>query len=128
MFLIIISKEYTLTRSTNLLDRNHNTLCFWLKYVQYLLLITNLTIRIAEAAVSRCSSKWVFLKILTRKQMCWSLFAISWFWNCRIASSMNNLVWRSKPCSQSSPRSWPCELDGRCSLWEINFYLWTLKD
>ena len=29
-FLLIISEKYTLTRSTNLLSRNHSTLCFWL--------------------------------------------------------------------------------------------------
>ena len=29
-FLLIISKKYTLTWSTNLLSRNHSTFCFWL--------------------------------------------------------------------------------------------------
>ena len=30
-FLIITSKEHTLTRSTNFCSRNHPTLCFWLR-------------------------------------------------------------------------------------------------
>ena len=30
-FLLIISKKYTLTRSSNLLKRNHSTFCFWFR-------------------------------------------------------------------------------------------------
>ena len=42
-------------------------------------LISNFMIRSTEAAVRRCSSKYVFLKILqliTRKHLCWNLFLI----------------------------------------------------
>ena len=52
----------------------------------------------------------------------------------QIAGSTNNLVWRFKKMRASvrekktSSRSWPCELDEGCSLWEINFNLWTYKD
>ena len=79
-FLLIISKQYPLTRFTNLLSRNHSMLFLIKKKLadpQYL--ITNFMIISTETAVGRCSSNWVFLKfaILARKHLCWNLFLIN---------------------------------------------------
>ena len=65
-FLLIISKEYTPTRSTNLLSRNHPTMFLIKKRCP--ILIANFMIRGTESAVRRCSSKQVFLKILQYSQ------------------------------------------------------------
>ena len=76
-FLLIISKECNLTRSTNLLSRNHPTLCFWLrKDTQYILLTLWLEV---QSSRSQMFFKINLLKnfaIFTRKNLCWSLFLI----------------------------------------------------
>ena len=78
-FLLIINKEYTLTRSTNLLSRSHPTLCYWLRRdAQYLLLTLWLKVQ------NRNSLSQMFFRIgvlkyfsgLTRKHLSWSLFLI----------------------------------------------------
>ena len=54
-FLPIICKEYTPTRSTNLLSRNHPTMFLIKKRCP--ILIANFMIRSTESTVPRCSSK-----------------------------------------------------------------------
>ena len=66
LFLLIISKECTPTRSTNLLSRNHPTMFLIKKRCP--ILIANFMIRSTESAVRRSSSKQVFLKILQYSQ------------------------------------------------------------
>ena len=74
-FLLIINKEYNLTRSTNLLSRNHPTSCFWLrKDAQYLLLTLWLEVHkqpFADVLQNKCSKN---VTIFTRKHLCWNLF------------------------------------------------------
>ena len=78
-FLLIISKQYTVIRSRNLLIRNHSTLCSWLRREgKSQVFITNFMIRSTEAAVRKCSSKQFFLKFryIPRKQLSWRFFLI----------------------------------------------------
>ena len=61
-FLLIISKEYTLTRSTYLLSRNRDMSCFRLRIdVQYLLVTLWLEVQkqpFADVLQNRCSLKF----------------------------------------------------------------------
>ena len=76
-FLLITSKEYTLTRSTNLISRNHPRLCFWLiregRKMPYI--ISNFMIRSADADIRRYTSVQNFA-IFTRKHLRYNPFLI----------------------------------------------------
>ena len=79
-FLIIICKGHNLTRSTNLLSRNHPTLCFLITErrsadAQY----WTVTLSNWQKQPPGCSKKKLFLKffaISTRKHLCWRYFFV----------------------------------------------------
>ena len=72
-FLLIICKEHTLSRSTNLLSRNHLTLCFWLRREGRQMVNTEqLLYQTDKSSHRRCSIKKL-LTIFTGKHLHWSL-------------------------------------------------------
>ena len=79
-FLLIICKEHTLTRSTNLFSRNHLTLCFSLKREGRQMPNTErLPYQTDKSSHRRFSITKDVLKnfaIFTGKHLCWSLFFI----------------------------------------------------
>ena len=76
-FLQIISKEYNLSRSANILSRNHTTSSLWLrKDAQYLLLTLWLEVQKQPFPGVLQNNFLKNFAIFTRKHLCWSLFLI----------------------------------------------------
>ena len=77
-FLLIMCKEDTLIKSTNLFSKNHPTLCFWLRReCRQMPNTEQLLYQIDKNSKRRCSVKEPILKnfsIFTGKHMSWSLF------------------------------------------------------
>ena len=71
-FLLIICKEHTLTRSTNLFSRSHLALCFWLRREQ--LSLSNWQKQLPEVSYKKDVFK--NFAIFTGKHLYWSLFLL----------------------------------------------------
>ena len=77
-FLLIICKEHTLPRFTNLFSRNHPTLCFWLiREGRQMPNTEQLLYQTDKSSNRRCTIKKAVLvnfTIFSGKHLCWSLF------------------------------------------------------
>ena len=76
-FLLIICKEHTLLKSTNLFSRNHPTLCFFLREACQIPNTEQLLYQTDKSSHRRCPIKEVVLQnfaIFSGKHLCWSLF------------------------------------------------------